>query len=399
MHIELGPEPSGPPVERWNDRAQLSDAERQRRWELVATIIAEHSLDALVIFQSNADAWLRYAEWAVKGTFRNAGAVLFRPGGDVFAYGVADFSEPWVGNSIRPHEDLGARIAETIAAETPSPTRIGTIGAHRGEFGLNEFTSQGLGSYATVAQLVQSLPGSQLVDVTADLARAMLVKSPEEIVLVEGAAAAGERLQEHVLAALVPGRTFRQFKAIVASYAAINDLLIDVQVVEFPRPALEPGDVVNTEFGVLYKGGYAQVTLAAAVGEPTEIGAQLAAVAQDALAVAEKTARAGITFGELVGTVQDVIDESGFWHGFPLVHSLAPLSMVGRLAVTEPGSPEDYLPVNGPDEVLREGMTLSFEVGARSGFLDQVKLGGTVVVQSDGVRWLNSLGRRLQIVA
>jgi Xaa-Pro aminopeptidase len=57
----------------------------------------------------------------------------------------------------------------------------------------------------------------------------------------------------------------------------------------------------------------------------------------------------------------------------------------------------DYLPVIGPDVVLRKGMTFAFEPNCHIGH-HRINIGGTVLVTENGAEELNNLANFMQRV-
>ena len=94
--------------------------------------------------------------------------------------------------------------------------------------------------------------------------------------------------------------------------------------------------------------------------------------------------------------MEKVIADAGYWHGFPVLHSVRPVSLVGPVGYGPP--PAGYSEILGGDVEIKTGMGISFEPGARIGPQAQVKIGGMSFVEDNGVRMLNTLGTRLQRV-
>ena len=92
--------------------------------------------------------------------------------------------------------------------------------------------------------------------------------------------------------------------------------------------------------------------------------------------------------------MEKIVADAGRGHGFPHIHSVMPLSLVGM--VRQPGPDQT---IRGADIVLQPGMALSFECGARNNNSDEVRLGGTGVVTEDGFEMFNTLGLELHSVS
>lgn len=393
-------EPSVPALGPFDNGSRFSEVEREHRWSRVRTLLAEQELDGVIVFASGADGALLFAEWLIDGLFRNPGAVFFPASGAPVAFGVASTSHPWVLSEALGDADLAVGLGGAVESLLAPGAAIGTVGADARVTGLNEFTDQGLATWGTFDRLRAGHPSVTFHDITAAFARAMAVKSDEEIAAARGAAEQGEELHELIVGALEPGVTSRGLRSLLWTFFTTRDIIPDVQAIEMPtdRP-LREGDLVNTEFGLHYRGGYAQVTLAAHLGEPSDAVRDLAEHAQRLLDQLESTMIPRRPFAEVLAPLQESIDDAGRWHGFPLLHSLSPLSLVGRLAVPGPaGMPITYSPPLGADEVLQEDSLFSLEVGVRSGPVAQVKIGGTAVLRASGLEPLNTRGRTLQVI-
>ena len=82
-------------------------------------------------------------------------------------------------------------------------------------------------------------------------------------------------------------------------------------------------------------------------------------------------------------------------HNF-LRNLLGPMFMVGPVA----NFPPPFVPSTtiGADYEIKENQIFSFEPGARVGLRDQVKVGATALVTSDGLEIWNEIGTRMQRV-
>jgi Xaa-Pro aminopeptidase len=58
--------------------------------------------------------------------------------------------------------------------------------------------------------------------------------------------------------------------------------------------------------------------------------------------------------------------------------------------------PNQYSETIGADVAIKPNMVFSLECGARTDMINEVKIGGTVVVTDSGVKELNTLGNKMQ---
>jgi Xaa-Pro aminopeptidase len=161
------------------------------------------------------------------------------------------------------------------------------------------------------------------------------------------------------------------------------------------RGTLQKGQVIPTEYGIKYKGGYCQVTLSMAIGEVSILARALADIAEASLQHALATIEPGKTFGEVIGPLEKIVADSGFTHGFPQMHGIGPIALVGPVGRGPKG--DTYSETLGADIVLRPGIMLSLENGARQFRKAEVRVGGTGVVTENGFDLFNTLGRELRV--
>jgi len=273
---------------------------------------------------------------------------------------------------------------------------IGTIAVESNTFGLNEFSDQGLMLYAIYSSLLENLPRADFVDVTHELTEAMLVKSAEEIPMYQAAAEVGEGLHQLMVDMARPGVSPLDYRAEIAKYFVLNHAVPDVQALQMSPRRIASGDVINSEYGITHGGAYVQVTLCIAVGEVSQETENLAAIARESYDIGMEELRPGKTFREVLEPMEKVIADAGYWHGFPLLHSVRPVSLVGAVGFGPP--PAGYSEILGGDIEIKSGMGISFEPGARIGRQAQVKIGGMSFVRDDGVQMMNTLGTQLQRV-
>jgi Xaa-Pro aminopeptidase len=257
---------------------------------------------------------------------------------------------------------------------------------------MPEFYHDGLWDYSTWNEIVTSLPDASFVDITDQFVELMLVKGDEEIANVRKAAAAGESLHEFMLATAREGMDFRELRAEIHKFFTLNDIVSDIQV-HMGRGPLRAGQHSPTEYGIHHAGGYAQVTLTFTIGEPSEAVRRNEEIARQVLDYGLDNVRAGRTFASVIDPMEKIVADAGRQHGFPHIHSVMPLSIVGPVGQGGP-----YEPARGADIVLQPGMALSFECGARNSPRDEVRLGGTGVVTEDGFEMFNTLGLELHSV-
>ena len=156
--------------------------------------------------------------------------------------------------------------------------------------------------------------------------------SPEEIELLAQGGAKLRRILDSAAALVKPGVSGIELNAAVEQMIAqtgakpafknygqppyphalcvsINDCV--VHGIAHKQP-LKEGDIVSLDCGIEYQGLLTDAAVTVPVGRVSRQASELIATAQNALAVALKTARAGITTGDLGAAVQNYIESRGF---------------------------------------------------------------------------------------
>ena len=384
-------EPSNPPPNRFDDGSRFSDAERDWRWARTREMMRRQGLDALVVFHGYRDTYHRFAWWLSKAGVITPAAVVMPLNGELSYVGAHKVPGRWIQDT----GPKGAPLQEGIVARLSDcgAKNVGMVGTEADVFGLNEFYGQGMACYSTVKFMKSELPDVAFTDVTPEFSEIMLFQSQESLDLCEEAALKGEELQKSVLEILEPGLTMRRLRSHIAQYTIMNDLVPDVEAIEMSPQGLKEGDVFNMENGLHYLGGYTQVTMSAAVGQISDELERMNEHATEVLAKAQARVKPGLRFADLVEPLTDRMKDAGYWHFFPLIHSLNPLALVGPIG-REMGARYDA--TRGPDVLLQPNMLLSFEIAARQGPTDMVKIGGIGVVTENGIRMFNKFGTEMK---
>ena len=359
--------------------------------------MSENGIDCLVVPALPGDFTLHYARY-VTNTGGNGVAILSAEG-QALGLGLPPRPGTWHRAVPALPGMLGGGVVDAINELGHASDRIGVVGTATGQtFGLNDFTAQGGVLYSIWSEVLAGLPEAEFTDVTSQFARVAMVKHPDEIAAHRTAAALGEELQELMLETARPGVSGLEFRSVISEFLIMNGATADVQALEFPPGTLQDGSVINSEYGVRIDGGYAQVTLCIAIGATSELTERLNEVADECFAVGLELIGPGIRFADIIEPMEQVVADAGFWHGFPVLHSISPVILVGPVRQGPPPQGR-YTPIRGGDVVLEPGMALSFEPGARMGPRAQVKLGVSGMVTDDGFDVYNTLGRTLQRVS
>lgn len=412
----------------------FSLAERDRRWGLVQQLLQQEGLDALVVIGDRdgvgqplftADTWL---------TNDRMGHVVIVPrGGEPAALvGV----HLMIGDNIEAHlrgdstwltpDNLytasvrgsaamsggrgGAAIAEFLQKRGLSAGRIGIVGLEP-----TLYCPDGALPYGTFKAMLDGCPQATFVPVWQKLVALMLPRSKEEVVALRLSGHAGERMCEAMIELARPGVWEHELyaAAMEACFLAggVSSWLIlvtgpDGQNVSWSPPPwtyraqpprrIQSGDVILAELFPLYGMIETQQQLTITVGDVHPDVERAYSAARAAYEAGLKTARPGVTFGEVVTAMNAPVKDIGGWNLTPHVHSVNPLALHGNcdLSASVPGV-ERYrtlagVPMRGGETVLQTGMSFAFEPNCVLG-KRRVNIGGSVVVTETGVEELNSL--------
>lgn len=391
----------------------LSLAERDRRWRAVREAMALQRLAGLVVFATDSPfgfgtANLRYLSHV--GNQHGGAFVLPLEGEPILLHAPPHMHEPfnfysvaqdWV-EDIRPF--LGVRsIADALAELGLAEARLGLVGFRTGIFSNTV-------PHLVVTGLDEALPRASIVDVTPLLEQVRLIKSPEEIGMLERAAELSRASIHRLHETAEPGVTELEVVAAMAHEQirlggepnTFNLLcsgpvdgdervwhLVHGVETQTQRP-LREGDLIVTEFHASWGGYLSGAEFSVHLGTPPP---QLRRIWEGALACLESyrdAMRPGRTVGEAIGIVRGVCADAGLdwielgFHGHGLASPEFP-------SVTH----REGMPILGGsglrDVVLRENMVFGLNIDLYDPAWKPnvgVMLGDMVVLEADGPRFL-----------
>jgi len=170
--------------------------------------------------------------------------------------------------------------------------------------------------------------------------------------------------------------SFKGYRGFSASLCvSVNEEV--VHGIPGPR-ALEEGDIVSLDLGVIHRGYQGDAAVTLGVGEISPEAKGLVAAAEGALWAAISKARPGLHLGDISWAIQEHAESQGYsvvrqyvGHG------------IGREMHEEPQVPNFGEPGKGP--LLKPGMTLAIETMVNAGgYLTRVLDDGWTVVTDDG---------------
>ena len=403
------------------DYPMLSLAERDRRWAAIRGLLAKEGLDGIVVFGTGRDIADSYLTNEAK-----RGVVLLTATEDP-TYFIGDvplerydaqghrwerWVEDWVpGNAI-------ANLATTLKDRGLEGARLGVVGL------TSRMVSQWAGtiSYRQWEAVLAAMPHVQWTDVSAAYESIVIIKSPEERVLLRKAASLGEAActafvetaraggSEHEIAAAA-------FHAVIAGGGWVRwpfmleragESMFAWSVPEWfemggaPR-ILQKGDTIAAEVFAFYGGQESQQQIDVSFGEPSRLLRELEQVCVDSYQAGLAALKPGMLFSELCAVMEQPLHSSNTWNTGPMVQTVSPIYNSATRLHPEVDPALAGLPklpsgvAQDGDFVIQEGHAFAFEPNAlRDG--QRVCIGGTVLVGENGVEELNSVPNRLNVV-
>ncbi len=398
----------------------LSLKERDRRWNRARTMMQDAGVDYLLVIGHGADNWFTNDAPAV---------VVFPLQGDPVALcNGSSQAGNWLQNEERGEiswvrdwrfqDNSGALVSALRELGVGSTSRIGTIGvsavagSKTGRFGGGIIIA-----HEKWIALSEAFPNARWQELWTTFMPIWLTKSAEELPLFRKAAAIAEVACEATVAATRPGMTEADVFAVTQSEIMRWGGRTSGQLMhtgpdnvswgtpkwlirpQKPR-TIQEGDVINIEMFPAYGSMEAQAQLCIAVGKVADVNHRLATIAREAYDAGLKTARPGITFGELANAMNVPNQREGAWLLTPHIHSLNPNDPVGPDRKDRfPGYTAIHarfkdLPLGrssaGFDLVLQPGMTFELEPNANLG-RQRVNIGGNIIITEKGCEALNTI--------
>lgn len=395
----------------------LSLAERDRRWEIARIIMRKNQLDTLIIYGDRESA--TPAPFCIDHYFTNdrlGSVVIFhqeeKPIVITFAsMMIADHMQASVRGDLQWIEpaqiyvgktgtNIGNMLKEIGISDSP---KIGIIGLEP----YPPFYFDGALPHRTWKGITEFFPDAEIIPVYKDFFNLTASKSEEELRLITHAAYIGEAMSEVMRVTVKPGVSEAEIAAAITSTCiAMGGFTGEILMGSGPEyigwgpPAwqyrsqapriIQEGDIVLAEIFALYGMYETQHQAAVAVGDIHPNLEHAARVARECYEKGVGVLKAGITFGEVVDTMEQPLLESGGWHVHPLIHSINPYGPIGF--GTAPGievllQADQYgyvgrLPNPGRDLILEAGMCFAFEPNCAFGN-HLANIGGTVIVGED----------------
>lgn len=240
-----------------------------------------------------------------------------------------------------------------------------------------------------------------LVPVSGWVEQLRLIKTEDELAILQRAADIADETFEHICTYIRPGvseldvanEMERYMRSLGATQSSFDSIVASGVRGALPHGVasdklIEEGELVTLDFGALYNGYISDITRTVAVGEPSE---QMKEVYEIVLAAQKRGVeqiRPGMKASEADKVVRDVIVEKGYGeafghstgHGIGLeVHEMPALS-------------------SRNDTVLQCGMTVTVEPGIYLPGIGGVRIEDDIVLTETGNRRLTKSSKELRIL-
>lgn len=319
---------------------------------------------------------------------REGAPILLASGGEVQR---ARIVMPWI-EEIHAVPIMEARGLVRGAVEQVIGPVLKRHGLEHASIGLDE------SGYALVEAVRDLLPGVELADGDAVMQSARLIKMPEEIALMEEAAAIAEAVTQTAIEAVRPG--VRETDVVAEAMHTLFRLGGEQAHVDTPFVAsgehmappnripsdkiIREGDLVFIDIGAGWAGYWGDMGRTVICGRPSRRQQEVYTAVHEALAAATASMRAGSTNDDVAAAVREVAARHELRDNFI---SLFIGHGVGMGSNEPPYIGED-LP-GAETVVLEEGMTFAVEPliwvpGVRGGA--GVRLEDTILVTTEGGR-------------
>jgi Xaa-Pro aminopeptidase len=395
---------------------QLSNAERDRRWQSTRKEMEVQGIDCLIVWGNTISQGLGMTNvrYLTQVGSWHGGIALFPRQGEVtlftapvhmnIPYSAYSASQDWV-QDIRSYKM--AALIEEIKARGLARGRIGVVSYGNVVAGNNL-------TYHDYIALTTALPDATFTDASAIIEDLRRIKSPEEIAMLEQSGRVARKTLDAMISTAGPGVGENEV------YAA----MMHAQIVEGGEPnlfnlmssasieegagmrrrllhgndqplcpinrKLEQGDLIICEFHAAYGGYLTGVEFSVSVGKPPTELLELHKVAVECLHAAVEHCRPGVTVHELAAAIRRPVVSRGLDYLELGFHNHGMSSADFPTIVYKPGS--GVMGGDGmPDFVLKENMVLGTNIDIHNPQWKTdvgVMLGDTVQITASGGRRL-----------
>lgn len=242
---------------------------------------------------------------------------------------------------------------------------------------------------------------AELKPVSGLVEKLRMVKTPEEITVLQAAAKIADDAFEHIITYIRPGMTeldvsneleffMRKQGATSSSFSIIvaSGLRSALPHGVATDKVIESGDFVTLDYGALYKGYISDITRTVAVGEPSDKLKEIYAVVLEAQELALQGIKPGMTGIEADRIARDYITSKGYGEAFG--HSTG--HGIGLEVHEAPGLSSKS------ETVLEPNMVVTVEPGIYLPEIGGVRIEDDIVITADGNERLTFATKELLIL-
>jgi len=341
-------------------------------------------IDAIVLVngtEPNLDHSFFYATDIVNGLFEDCVAIVRPRGVEVLSSELEELSATQAGAKTSVYKDREQRIALTTKR---------LMGLKRIGINSNELT------HSNYSFIKRCSKGARLVDVSKQVARARMLKDPEEVERIRKACAIASRTADAIPDFVKRGMIETEAAAEInymmmklgasgpsfGTNASFGSTTAEPHYVPGSRK-LNKGQLALFDFGAAYKRYVSDITRTLVCSTPNARQKEMYDVVLRAQLAAIDTIRDGVHGKEVDQAARKIIDRSSFKGRF--IHSTG--HGLG-LSVHDPGSIS-----SSRDMILKEGMILTVEPGVYVKNFGGVRIEDDIIVTKKGCRILTTASK------
>ncbi len=268
--------------------------------------------------------------------------------------------------------------------------------------GKNNVKRLGFEGHLTTYNIFAELDKSfELTPLSGEIEKIRMVKSEDEVALIQKACDIADATYEHILTFVKAGMTEmdvkneleRKMRELGASGASFDIIVASGARGALPHgvaseKVIEDGEMVTLDFGALYKGYISDITRTFAVGEPSDEMKKVYDIVLESELAALEQIKPGMTGAEADSIARDIIKSNGYGDNFG--HSLG--HGIGLEVHEGPGLAQTV------ETVLEVGMCVTIEPGIYIDGVGGVRIEDDCIVTKDGLKRLTNSSKELFVL-
>lgn len=308
---------------------QLSLAERERRWRGIRTEMTLRELDCLLLWNNDDLFGLASANFRYVTSLRGSGVALFpREGEPIVWTGLSSITSAYLKGVQSWLQDIrpGAKADDIALALEERGWEWGNIGIV-GFGSMNSRMASELVPYRPFVRLQEALPEANFSNESALLERLRMIKSPEEVVLLEKAAELAYLMFQALVETAKPGArecelVANMTQACLANGGEPSMILLDSgnppllhgRTPPYSMRRLEKGDIIITEFHSNYGGYQIGIEHSISLGKPRKEYRDIHRVCEKCFQQGVAALRPGTPLEQVERAFRTPAEEAGMTH-------------------------------------------------------------------------------------